>query len=90
MCIIGFFVHVACVNGKVFNSCGTMCPMTCENKDNPPLICPLACKSGCVCPFGTVEYNDGCVLPEDCPTSELLHLQFCLKTCTCNSCNIVM
>ena len=88
MCIIGFFV--ACVNGKVFNSCGTMCPMTCENKDNPPLICPLACKSGCVCPFGTVEYNDGCVLPEDCPTSELLHLQFCLKTCTCNSCNIVM
>ena len=59
----------ACPNGKVYTTCGTMCPLTCENKDSPPQICPDVCKIGCVCPSGMVEHNGGCVAPESCPTN---------------------
>ena len=46
-----------------------MCPLTCENKDGPPVICPLMCKIGCFCPSGMAEHNGGCVHPDNCPAT---------------------
>ena len=61
-----------CSDGKVFNSCGTACPITCTNLDEPR-ICTRQCVSGCFCPRGTVENGDnGCVDPRDCPSQTTL------------------
>ena len=57
-----------CVNGKLFEMCGTACPLTCENYRNQPLVCPAVCVEGCFCPHGLVETSDGqCVPPVACP-----------------------
>lgn len=69
-CVTPFFfdsVTPTCANGKVYETCGTACPLTCENYQNPPQICPAVCRQGCFCPAGLVEYNNGCVAPSDCP-----------------------
>lgn len=56
-----------CSDGKVFKSCGTACPRTCDNLGEF-LICTRNCVIGCFCPSGTVENGDnGCVQPSDCP-----------------------
>ena len=72
-----FLILSACPNGKVYSTCGTMCPLTCENKDGPPMPCPAICIIGCFCPYGTIEYGNGCVAPVDCPTntSELIFMK---------------
>ena len=56
-----------CINGKVYTTCGTACPLTCGNYQDQPSGCTLQCVIGCVCPSGMVEYEDGCVAPSDCP-----------------------
>ncbi|XP_023214658.1 von Willebrand factor-like, partial [Centruroides sculpturatus] len=47
--------------------CGTACPITCENYDNPPKFCTLQCIYGCFCKKGYYRASDGsCVSKEDC------------------------
>ena len=56
-----------CSDGKVFKSCGTACPRTCDNLGEL-LMCTYNCVIGCFCPSGTVENGDNeCVQPSDCP-----------------------
>ncbi|XP_054711275.1 papilin-like [Uloborus diversus] len=63
----GLFVH--CPENSVYSDCGTACPLTCDNYDNPPTACPLMCVSGCHCEKGFVKTEDGhCVRPENCPS----------------------
>jgi len=57
-----------CPSGKVFQSCGTACPLTCENPNPRP--CTRNCVIGCFCPPGQLESNGQCVIPTDCPGGE--------------------
>ena len=58
----------SCVNGKLFETCGTACPLTCDNYHGPPLPCLAMCVKGCFCPRGMLETSDGwCVPPFACP-----------------------
>jgi len=59
-----------CGENEQYNGCGTACPLTCENYQNPPKICNMMCKIGCECKEGYVRSEDRrCVLPENCPAS---------------------
>lgn len=52
---------------QVFKSCGTACPLTCENYTKPPTVCMDVCVTGCFCEAGYVKTKDGnCVLPSEC------------------------
>ena len=57
----------ACTNGKLFETCGTACPLTCDNYRSPPFACPAVCVMGCFCPQGLVELGNTCVHPTSCP-----------------------
>ncbi|RWS20775.1 Papilin-like protein [Leptotrombidium deliense] len=50
-------------------TCGTACPITCENYQNPPLVCVLSCSLfPCACNEGYVQKTPGdCVKPKECP-----------------------
>ncbi|KAG4065149.1 hypothetical protein HA402_007546 [Bradysia odoriphaga] len=56
-----------CPQNQVYNSCGTACPLTCENYKNPPRFCTKQCVIGCECNKGYVKKSDGsCCLPTEC------------------------
>ena len=56
----------------IYSACGSACPLTCANKDNPP-DCIQECVQGCFCPTGMVTNAQGtCVSPSACPTSILI------------------
>ena len=55
-----------CPGDKVYTTCGSACPATCDNLGNPR-ICIALCVPGCFCPSGTVELGDRCVKREECP-----------------------
>ena len=55
-----------CTGGKEWQECGTACPLTCDNYDNPPFACTLQCVQGCFCPSGKVDLNGVCVEPHMC------------------------
>lgn len=63
---LNVFAYLDCTGGRVFSNCGTPCPLTCENHNDPP-ICLTACSTGCFCPSGTVLHNDMCIDPAQCP-----------------------
>uniref|UniRef100_A0A224XFK9 Putative Protease inhibitor n=1 Tax=Megacormus gertschi TaxID=1843536 RepID=A0A224XFK9_9SCOR len=53
--------------GEVFKSCGTACPLTCDNYRNPPKYCTRNCVIGCACRDGFVrDRNRRCVNPSKC------------------------
>ncbi|GIX78475.1 kunitz-type U19-barytoxin-Tl1a [Caerostris darwini] len=57
-----------CGKNERYTECGTACPLTCDNYDNPLQICTLQCKVGCECQDGFVRNAYGkCVLPKECP-----------------------
>lgn len=59
-----------CSNGKVYNSCGSACPLTCANYEyRDRIACIEICVGDCFCPEGLVEYNGGCLNPRDCPAN---------------------
>ena len=49
--------------------CGSMCPITCNNYQNPPEVCTMDCMMGCHCEEGYVRSGESgkCVLPGECP-----------------------
>ena len=53
-----------CPPNEVFNACGTACPVTCANKDNPPMICTMQCVIGCFCARGYLRNDAGTCVPE--------------------------
>ena len=56
-----------CPLGTIFQSCGSMCPPTCETPN--PMMCTFGCNRACFCPEGELLTEDGdCVKPEDCPS----------------------
>ena len=71
-------VEPACTNGKVFETCGTACPLTCDNYLNPPSGCIAECVEGCFCPQGLVQLGDTCVSPTSCP-GEFAKLLFMMR-----------
>ncbi|GFQ89489.1 hypothetical protein TNCT_53141 [Trichonephila clavata] len=59
-----------CPKHQHMESCATDCPITCENKDNPPTFCAAVCFNGCVCDKGYIKKDDKrgpCVKPSECP-----------------------
>ena len=58
---------LVCTNGRVYTTCGTACPATCENVNGPVLACTEQCVVGCFCPAGKVLNGDTCVAPSECP-----------------------
>ena len=56
-----------CPEGKVYSTCGTACPRTCDNLGQI-IPCTRQCVIGCFCASGTVQNGDSsCVQPSDCP-----------------------
>ena len=54
-----------CQNGKIYSSCGSPCPLSCDSPHSNN--CTFECTAGCFCPHGMVEYDDICVHPTTCP-----------------------
>ncbi len=64
-----------CNTNEVYTTCGTACPLTCDNYENPPEFCTQQCIIGCVCASGYVKNSDGkCVLPTECKPKGNSHL----------------
>ncbi|XP_039439707.1 zonadhesin-like [Culex pipiens pallens] len=63
-----------CAPNEVFSECGTACPDTCANLDDPkPRPCTRNCVIGCICQEGFVRNDEGqCVLPSQCPNSDAI------------------
>jgi hypothetical protein len=57
---------------ETYTSCGTACPLTCEDviNSNTQKLCTLQCVPGCFCQKGFVRENEEetsrCVKVEDC------------------------
>nr|XP_014342845.1 PREDICTED: SCO-spondin [Latimeria chalumnae] len=83
-----------CDNGLVYEACGPVCPQTCDNLGEEPLLhCgAISCVEGCFCPEGMVMQGDSCVDASECQctwdnTSFLpgtVVTQDC-RNCTCHS-----
>eukprot|EP01006_Ploeotia_vitrea_P028376 TRINITY_DN61080_c0_g1_i1.p1 TRINITY_DN61080_c0_g1~~TRINITY_DN61080_c0_g1_i1.p1 ORF type:complete len:620 (-),score=33.39 TRINITY_DN61080_c0_g1_i1:1080-2939(-) len=60
----------SCPGEETWNSCGTACPDTCNNLDQPNRPCPRVCVAGCFCPRGYVRLTEDpkspCVKPDNC------------------------
>ncbi|KAG8429381.1 hypothetical protein GDO86_020320 [Hymenochirus boettgeri] len=59
-----------CPPNQIWESCGTACPLNCQNFRNPPEVCTLQCVLGCFCaaPYVFLSGKSGpCVLPKKCP-----------------------
>lgn len=68
----------SCPDNQEYQECGTYCPITCDNKDNPPFVCPLVCVSGCFCKTGYYKTTNGtCVTEDDCNSSQEPPTQVC-------------
>ncbi|XP_069461046.1 zonadhesin-like [Ambystoma mexicanum] len=59
-----------CTGNTIYKSCGTACPLTCENYKNPPKICTKKCVVGCACKPGFIlRKGRECVQPSECKAS---------------------
>ena len=70
-------VSDVCSGGKEWLECGTACPLTCDNYDNPPFACTLQCVQGCFCPAGKVDLNGVCVNSTTCKGNPRLTRKLC-------------
>ncbi|GFT40769.1 hypothetical protein NPIL_676141 [Nephila pilipes] len=78
--VAGALAFPECPENMHYETCGTSCPLTCNNYMDPPKICNLLCNRGCYCNEGYVKTEDGsCVLPEECPSE--LKVEFASITC---------
>uniref|UniRef100_A0A224XGR5 Putative Protease inhibitor n=1 Tax=Megacormus gertschi TaxID=1843536 RepID=A0A224XGR5_9SCOR len=53
---------------EVYHRCGTACPLTCDNYNNPPNGCIKLCVSGCFCTGNLIRDTSSgrCVTPNRC------------------------
>ncbi|KAG8181904.1 hypothetical protein JTE90_026062 [Oedothorax gibbosus] len=64
---VAFARQDGCGPHQTFDECGTLCPLTCDNYQNPPKVCGLMCVPGCHCDEGYVLNKDKrCVKTEEC------------------------
>ncbi|XP_047349733.1 chymotrypsin inhibitor-like [Vespa velutina] len=61
------FASANCGPNSFYSDCGSICPITCENYNDPPKICADVCIRKCVCEQGYILNKEGkCVLPCEC------------------------
>ncbi|GFW45563.1 putative serine proteinase inhibitor [Trichonephila clavipes] len=78
--VAGALAFPECPANSHYESCGTACPLTCDNYINPPKVCVLRCDPGCHCDEGYVKTEEGsCVLPEECSSQP--KVEFSSVTC---------
>ncbi|XP_012228020.1 chymotrypsin inhibitor [Linepithema humile] len=54
-----------CGENEIYNTCGSSCPLTCQQPT--PSVCTLACIRGCDCVEGFVRNAQSkCVLVQNC------------------------
>ncbi|KAJ1132125.1 hypothetical protein NDU88_010454 [Pleurodeles waltl] len=82
----------ACPENAQYTDCGTACPLTCDNYDNPPLVCSKECVQGCFCKEGFVFENavsKRCIPQSECKKACGLHSRYtnCGTACplTCDN-----
>ncbi|GBM17492.1 hypothetical protein AVEN_193779-1 [Araneus ventricosus] len=76
---VAFAKRERCGRNARYTKCGTACPLTCDNIENPPDFCGTMCIQGCQCEEGFVQSRTfGCVEPEDCPKSSSHVRRICL------------
>ncbi|KAF8763272.1 Kunitz-type serine protease inhibitor like protein [Argiope bruennichi] len=59
-----------CPKHSHYEECGTACPLSCDNYQDPPEACVLKCNPGCHCDKGYVRVKgdvEKCVKPINCP-----------------------
>ena len=52
-----------CPAGMIYQQCGSLCPQTCDNLDQP---CEGGCAEGCFCPMGEVQIDGMCANNSEC------------------------
>lgn len=57
------FTEEECGVNEVYTTCGTWCPLTCENRFKPPAACILSCKEGCECDRDYMRHANGTCVP---------------------------
>ncbi|GFT26473.1 hypothetical protein NPIL_638261 [Nephila pilipes] len=70
MLILSEVISEECPSNQHEVSCGTQCPVTCKNRNNPPEMCTANCFVGCACNEGYIKLDDKngpCVEPSNCP-----------------------
>uniref|UniRef100_A0A8C5PXX9 TIL domain-containing protein n=1 Tax=Leptobrachium leishanense TaxID=445787 RepID=A0A8C5PXX9_9ANUR len=67
-CISALILSVECGQDHVeYRECGTTCPTSCLNKDQPSRMCALHCVSGCFCEGDYIEDGYGrCIHSKYC------------------------
>ncbi|KAI4463457.1 riddle [Holotrichia oblita] len=61
---------VVCGPNQEYDMCLDVCPLTCENYQNPPHCSPgIVCNEGCKCKEGYVLLNGVCVPIKECPSN---------------------
>lgn len=63
----------SCPYGERFETCGTACPVTCQNRNDPPTPCTTDCVEGCFCIKGFIRDTQSgqCIPEEDCPGKQI-------------------
>ena len=56
------FTGIECPPGMVYQQCGPLCPLTCDNIGT----CHGGCVEGCFCPDGQVLSNNTCINKTEC------------------------
>lgn len=67
--------EISCPKNEVFDFCGTGCPITCENVNNPPKLCVAFCTTECFCAANLIR---------DTITGECVAKENCTQTCGLN------
>ncbi|KAG8177858.1 hypothetical protein JTE90_027123 [Oedothorax gibbosus] len=77
-----------CKENEEYFECGSQCPLTCKNYQDP-IFCTKPCTKGCFCKPGFVIGPNGkCVQPTDCPVGpcrENEQITDCVSPC--NTCS---
>jgi len=66
--IIGLAFCQQCSDpNEAYETCASACPITCQNRMDPPKMCTANCVIGCVCKEGYLRNASGqCVLTRNC------------------------
>ena len=71
------FPAIPCPAGMIYQQCGSLCPQTCDNLDQP---CDGGCVEGCFCPVGQVVVNGECADDSVCGKFSVTTLQHRIVT----------